>query len=113
MNNNFMLLGRLVKTSKEETENGSQKVIVTLAVQQNFKNIDGVYDTNFIDCTLFGSIAQNTLDYIRKGDFVGIRGRIQRIDTEKPMELIAEKISFLSSKKEDLKECGKEENEEE
>ncbi len=113
MNNQIILIGRLVKTSEETAENGAKKVIATLAVPQSFKNIDGEYDTNFIDCTLWNGIAQCTLDYIRKGDLVGIRGRIQRIDTEKPVELIAERLTFLSSQNQALKEYRKEENEEE
>ena len=38
---------------------------------------------------------------------------MQKLETEKPVELIAEKISFLSTKKEDFQESREEENEEE
>ena len=99
--NQLVLIGRIKEIKKEQAENGSKKVIVTLAVSQAFKNFDGEYDTNFIDCILFGYIADNTLEYCAVGDLVGIKGRIQRINLEKPMELIAEKLTFLSARKED------------
>lgn len=100
MTNQVILIGRLANIQNVKTENGGNKVIVTMAIPQTFKNIDGIYDTNFVDCTLFGMIAENTIEYCRKGDLIAIRGRVQRIDTEKPLEIIAEKVSFLSSRKE-------------
>ena len=56
--------------------------------------------TNFINCVLFGQVAESTVDYCKKGDLIGIKGRVQRIDTSKPIEIIAEKVTFLSSRKE-------------
>lgn len=105
MLNQIITVGRLTNIKKEELENGGKKVIATLAVPQYFKNADGEYDTNFIDFTLYGGIAENTVEYCKKGDIIGVRGRIQRIDTNKPIELIAEKITFLSSKRKDEEEA--------
>ena len=67
---------------------------------------DGKYDTDFIDVMLWESIAQNTAEYCKKGDIVGIKGRIQTSIYEeedgrkrKTTEVVAEKVTFLSSKK--------------
>ena len=107
MLNQIILVGRLVKTPELFlTENGKKGSIVTLAVGRGFKNQDGEYDTDFIDCTLWTMIAENTAEYCKTGDIVGIRGRLQSriIENEdgtkyKKMEVIADKVTFLSSAK--------------
>ena len=107
MLNQVILVGRLVKTPELFlTENGKKGTIVTLAVGRSFKNQNGEYDTDFIDCTLWTAIAENTAEYCKTGDVIGVRGRVQSriIDNEdgtkyKKMEIIAEKVTFLSSSK--------------
>lgn len=96
MMNQLVLIGRVLETRKED-----KGAVLTIATQQSFKNMDGEYDTNFFDIRLFGGVADNTLDYVKKGDLVGIKGRLQRIDTQKSVEIIAERLTFLSSTKKD------------
>ena len=106
MLNQIVLAGRLVSDPEIiTTENNKKRTFITVAVPRNYKNIDGTYDTDFIRCTLWNVIAENTCEYCKKGDVVGIKGRIQTSNYEKDgekvwtMEVIAEKVSFLSSKK--------------
>ena len=99
MLNQIVLVGRIVKEIElKESENGKKYTVINLAVPQSFKNVDGVYDTNFIECILWDGIAENTKEYCKKGDLVGIKGRLQRIDTSRPVEIIAERVTFLSSR---------------
>ncbi len=109
MLNQVVLVGRLT-TDPElvETENGKKVTSVTLAVQRTFKNSDGIYEADFIRCILWNSIATNTTEYCHKGDIVGIKGRIQvssyddKDNNRKYVtEVIAEKVTFLASKKEE------------
>lgn len=78
---------------------------LSLAIPRSFKNMEGGYDTDFVDCVLFDSVAENTKEYCEKGDIVGVKGRVQSRSIEKDgkteylMEIIAEKVTFLSSKK--------------
>lgn len=117
MLNQIILVGRLVKTPELFlTENGKKGSIVTLAVGRSFKNQDGEYDTDFIDCTLWTAIAENTAEYCKTGDVIGVRGRVQSriVENEdgskyKKMEIIAEKVTFLSSSK-NTKEITEEED---
>lgn len=97
MLNQIVLVGRLTKTEKLESENGISKIVITLAVPRSFKNANGEYDTDSISCVLFGGVAENTIEYCQKGDLVGVKGRIQG-DNEK-IEIVGERITFLSSKK--------------
>lgn len=68
--------------------------------------MNGEYDTDFIDCSLWDSVASCTVRYCNKGDIVGVKGRLQTRVIEKDnqkkyvLEVIAEKVTFLSSNKE-------------
>ena len=100
MLNQIVLVGRLVSNPQiNETENGKKVCNITLAVPRSFKNINGEYETDFIPCLLWEPIATHTVEYCLKGDLIGVKGRIQT--REDKIELIAEKVTFLSTKKED------------
>lgn len=97
MNNMSMLIGRLVSELQlNETENGRKVCNITLAVPRSFKNVNGEYETDFIPVVLWAGIAETTSEYCKKGDLVGVKGRLQAED--KKIVVIAEKVTFLSSK---------------
>jgi len=106
MLNQTVIVGRLVRDPElRETEAGHKVTNITVAVPRSYKNVNGEYDTDFISCVLWKGIAENTVAYVKKGDLIGIKGRIQSRDIEleddrhrQVMELVAEKITFLSSK---------------
>ena len=78
MLNQSIIIGRIVKNPELlETESGKKYTNITLAVSRNYKNIDGEYETDFIPCVLWKGIAESTTQYCKKGDLVGIKGRIQ------------------------------------
>ncbi len=116
MLNQIILVGRLVK-DPEVREYEKKKVSkVILAVPRAYKNINGEYETDFLECTLWQGMAENTFIYCKKGDLVGIRGRLQSNKFEKDgtivykTEILAEKVTFLSTKKnnEGLEVCEEE-----
>ncbi len=109
MLNQVILVGRLTD-NLEVVETGKENKVTTLnlAVQRSSKNIDGVYETDFIRCVLWNAIAENTAEYCHKGDIVGIKGHLQVSSYDDKdgnkkyvTEVIAEKVTFLSSKKPD------------
>lgn len=87
MMNNFMIIGRLVKFI-EEDENSAIAVIKTKK-DVNKKEYQ-------IDIIMNGSIKENTKKYISSGDILGVKGYISENN-----KLIAEKVTILSSKKEE------------
>lgn len=107
MLNQVVLVGRLTDDLQvTKTENGKKVSSLVLAVQRTYKNSDGIYESDFIRCILWNSIASSTSEYCHKGDIVGIKGRIQTSNYEDKdgtrkytTEVIAEKVTFLSSKK--------------
>ena len=106
MLNQIILVGRLTRDiTVNKSENGVKVATISIAVPRSFKNVEGVYDTDFIDCVAFDLVAENTSEYCNKGDIVGIKGRVQSKSIEledgkkeNKLEIICEKITFLSSK---------------
>ena len=110
MLNQVILAGRLTQDLEvKELEDGKKVATLIIAVPRSYKNEEGVYDTDFIRCVLWNAIAENVSEYCKKGDVVGVKGRLQTSTYESEsgekhysMEVIAEKVSFLSSsRKED------------
>ena len=107
MLNQIVLVGRLTKDPEIIThDNNIKRTAVDLAVPRSYKNVNGEYETDFIPCVLWQGIAENVVNYCQKGDLVGVKGRVQAREytTEDAhhsvTELVAEKVTFLSTKKE-------------
>ncbi len=94
MLNQVMLVGRVA----DEPIKVEKGIVITLAVQRAYKNADGLYETDHIDCTLLNQLADTFCEYCHKGDIVGVRGRLENLNYTASLLLIAEKVTFLSSK---------------
>ncbi|CAI9385763.1 single-stranded DNA-binding protein [Niallia sp. Sow4_A1] len=107
MINQVTLVGRLTKDPElRVTQEGTSIVNVTVAVNRNYKNQAGDYDADFVLCTLWNKVAENTAQYCNKGSLVGITGRIHTRNYENQdrkkvyvTEVIAESVRFLDPKK--------------
>ena len=107
MHNMVCLIGRLTEDPKiVSLEDEREMLTVNLAVQRTFKNEDGLYDVDYIRCILWNALAEHTSEYCKKGDLVGVKGRIQNRSYEDEegnikyiTEVIVDKISFLASAK--------------
>lgn len=100
MLNQIVLVGRLTnEPTIEELESGKKVSNITLAVQRPYKNTEGIYETDLIPITLWQGIAENTISYVHQGDLIGVKGRMQVKDEK--LDIVAEKVTFLSSKKGD------------
>lgn len=96
MLNQVVLVGRLTDTSWRDDE--SQRGACYMAIPRSYKNADGEYDTDFIPVFMPKNIYDNTMEYCRVGDIIGIKGRLEG---NKDCKVVAEKVTFLSSKKSD------------
>ncbi|MCI8794626.1 MAG: single-stranded DNA-binding protein [Bacilli bacterium] len=111
MHNLVYLIGRLCEDPvTKEYEDGKSMLTINLAVQRSFKNENGIYETDFIRCILWNGIAAHTSEYCKKGDLVGVKGRIQNRSYDDSgekkyiTEVIVDKVSFLASKKDTVSE---------
>lgn len=106
MLNQLVIVGRIAKGPELNIdESGHKTSTITLAVPRSYKNENGEYETDFIDCNLFGNVAENTCDYCKTGDLIGIRGRVDSRVIEdgdksyKKIGVVAERVTFLSNGK--------------
>ena len=105
MVNQIVLVGRIARAPEAKvSETGKKYATLTLAVPRNYKNVNGEYDTDFLDCTLWSSVAESTSEYCKTGDMIGVKGRVQSriIETSdgqrrRKTEIVAERVTFLTS----------------
>lgn len=101
-----MLVGRLTKDSELRfTENEKKVGNFTLAINRDYKNTNGEYETDFINCVVFGEQAETLNKYTQKGDLIGVQGRLQTRNYEDRegkkhyiTEVLVNKVQFLSTK---------------
>lgn len=77
-----------------------------MAVDRKFKNPDGKYETDFINCTVWNVVAEKLCEYCKKGDMDAVKARVQNNNyTDKndnkvySYEFIAEQVFFLQQSK--------------
>ena len=106
MINNVVLVGRLTKKPELKfTTTGTKYTQFSVAVQKKFKNQNGEYESDFINCLMWSTAAEHFIKFTNKGSLVGIEGRIQTRSYEKDgskkyiTEVVAENFSLLESKK--------------
>ena len=78
MINNVTLVGRL--TRDPELKYTPSNIAITtfnLAVNRNFKGANGEREADFINCMIWRKQAELFADWCKKGNLVGITGRIQ------------------------------------
>lgn len=101
--NSVQLAGRLTRDPElRTTASGVSVCSFTLAVNRRFKNADGEYETDFINCIAWRQSADNLCKYRCKGDTVGVVGAIQTRNYEKDggqrvyiTEVLANEIHFF------------------
>lgn len=78
MLNNVAICGRLTRDIEIKTfDSGSKTANFSLAVQRNFKNKDGEYEADFINCDAWGATVDFLSKYFKKGDFVVAGGELR------------------------------------
>lgn len=107
MFNKVTLVGR-ISTDLELRYTGSNKAYCrfNLAVNKNYKNEYGEYETDFIPVTVWGKPAENLVQYQNKGSLILVDGSISMSNyTDKDgnnrtsFEVMTSNVQFLGSKK--------------
>ncbi len=105
MLNQTVIVGRLVEDpTVKKIKNGNEVTNITLAVPRPYKNVNGEYDKDFISCVLRKDIAKSAVEYCKKGDVLGVKGYLKKLENDKELKLVAEKVTFLSTKRSDKNE---------
>ena len=104
--NKVILTGRLTKDGEiRSTESGKTVYTNSIAVNRNYKNADGNYDTDFFNF-VYWNIGDKFGQYLTKGKQILLEGRVQNRTYENDKkekknitEIIVEHIELLSSTK--------------
>ena len=106
--NKVVIIGRFTRDPEIKYttgENATATARFSLAVNRRFKNKEGNYDADFINCVAFGKTAEFIEKYFTKGMAIGITGRIQTGSyTNKegqkvyPTDVVVEETEFVESK---------------
>lgn len=97
MLNQTVLVGRIYNIIDNTFMNGGVKLVMT--IPRGIKNEEGMYPNDYITVQLKGSMANNTLEYCKVGNLVGVKGTLQCENEYDAVTVIAEKVTFLSSSK--------------
>lgn len=106
--NKVELVARLCRDPEvrySQGDNASAVARFSVAANRRFKNAEGGYDADFINCVAFGKTAEFIENYFKKGMAIGITGRIQTGNyTNKDgvkvytTDVVAEEVEFVESK---------------
>lgn len=108
MSNLIYLVGRLNDNPNIKLLPDERKfVTINVSVPRQYKNEDGIYETDCIPCSISSGIANNVCECCKVGDLIGIKGRIQMKEQEDNLgnknnviEIVVDKFTYLSSQKE-------------
>lgn len=108
--NRWVGVGRLVKDPDlRYTPNGIAVSNFTIAINRPFKSEQGDQQADFIQCVVWRKQAENLANYQKKGNLIGVEGRIQTRNYEGEdgkrvyiTEVLADSIQYLESKKDNV-----------
>ncbi|MFV0247185.1 MAG: single-stranded DNA-binding protein [Mycoplasmatales bacterium] len=81
--NNINLMGRLTKEIELKYHNDKHMANFSIAVQRTFKNKEGNYEADFINCSVFGTTADYLKTWTQKGSRIIVNGRLQTRNYQK------------------------------
>lgn len=76
--NHVGLVGRITRDPvlKPISANRNQTNFV-IAINRNFRNSQGIVDSDFVSCIAWGKLAERIVQYCGRGSLIGINGRLQ------------------------------------
>lgn len=104
--NTTYFIGRLVHTPEiKEVDNNKKVTNITVAVPRSYKNSNGDYETDFIDCVLWDRNAEK-ISSMKQGEELAVQGRIETKLYEKDdkkikeYKVIVDRVKNLEKQKE-------------
>jgi len=91
MLNMFTLVGRIKNIDKDFNT-------IEMIIPRSYKNENGEYENDFINIIVGKNIINNVMEYCEVGDLIGVKGKIEKEENAYLVKLIAEKVTFLSTK---------------
>lgn len=107
--NSITLVGNLTKDIElRKTDKDMSIATFTVAVRRDYKNSNGEYETDFINCKAFRTTADYLEKYSSKGNMVVVSGALHTGSYDKQdgtkgyiSEVVVEKARILNAKKQE------------
>lgn len=104
--NKVFLIGRLTNNIElRYTEKKLPIATFSIAINRDYKNADGEYETDFINCKAFQMTAELIGKYTKKGDLIAIDGSLRTNSYEdkegnkkRSTEVLVSTVQFLQQK---------------
>ena len=104
--NKVILIGNLTKDPElTTTTSGVEFCRFSIAVQRRFKNVEGEYEADFINCVAWRKTAEFVHQYFSKGKKIAVVGSIQSRSYDANdgtkryvTEVVAEEVEFVERK---------------
>lgn len=104
--NKAILVGNLTRDPEQRTtSSGIAVTSFTVAVRRRYKDADGNYQADFINCAAWRSTAEFVAKYFTKGSRIGVVGTIQTRTYDDQngnkryvTEVVADEVEFAGSK---------------
>lgn len=104
--NKSIIIGRITKDPDVKTSNSGKSYInFSIAVSRKFKDANGNYQTDFIDCKAWNKTADFIGSYFKKGERICITGSIQTDsfkdkdgNDRKAVYINVEEVEFVETK---------------
>ena len=106
--NKIVLLGKLIRDPELRTLEDGNKVFTRfiIAVDRNFKAQDGTRKADLIQVTLWGRKAEVVCQYMKKGSYISLSGRLRTGSYEDKegnkkyiAEVVAEDFKFVGDRR--------------
>lgn len=103
--NKVYLYGRVAADPQlRYTQSGIPVLSFPIAVRRKYKNREGQYETDFLDCVVWRKLAEILADYLMKGHRIVISGRIETSryqdnegNTRRKWEIVVEECSLVET----------------
>lgn len=106
--NKVILMGRLTRDPElKETPNGVSVCSFTIAVNRRYKNAEGNYDADFVNCVAWRQTGEFVSKYFAKGQMIAVAGSLQTRTYEKDgqkryvTEVLVDEVNFCGEKAEE------------
>ena len=105
--NRINIIGGITKDIElKQTANNVNYVRFSIAVNRNFKNEEGEYDTDFFNVIAWRKTAEFISNYFKKGSRIAISGKLQQNSYDDnegnhrtSVEIVAEEVDFIDKKR--------------
>lgn len=106
--NKIVLLGQIIKDPELKVIEGLDRSCTRfiIAVERNFRSADGTIKSDFIPVTFWGKKAEIVVQYLKKGDYISLSGRLRTGSYEDNegnkkyiAEVVAEEFKFVKNKR--------------